>query len=218
MAESQQVSAFPLPPMQYVNQYTDENVKRGRVPPPPQPMEDTYTMFGNGFTSDDQVIRPLESQGFRRLHPQAYDHKRELKKLNHSILANFLDLLDILIKAPESGKRHEKLEDLNLLFIHMHHLINEFRPHQARETLRVMMELQKKKRDETSEKFQSYLDKVKDLIQASANALPDEFSLDSKVLVKSEILTSEMSDSEQVNGSGDCDQLDRMMCDIVEGM
>ena len=57
-----------------------------------------------------------------------------LFQLNQSILANFLDLLDILIRAPDSPKREEKIEDLNLLFIHMHHLTNEFRPHQARET------------------------------------------------------------------------------------
>ena len=47
-------------------------------------------MFGNSFTADDQIIRSLEIQGFRRLYRQNYDHKRELKKLNHSILANFL--------------------------------------------------------------------------------------------------------------------------------
>lgn len=175
-------------------------------------------MFGNTFTADDMIVRPLESQGFRRLHPQSYDHKRELKKLNHSILANFLDLLDILIKTPDSPKRNEKLEDLNLLFIHMHHLINEFRPHQARETLRVMMELQKKKRLDIAEKFQVHLDKVNELIQRSLNALPDEFSLDSKVLVKSELLTSEMHEPEQPRENGECDQLDSMMCDIVDGM
>ena len=175
-------------------------------------------MFGASFTADDMIIRPLESQGFRRLHPQTYDHKRELKKLNHSILANFLDLLDILIKAPDSPKRNEKLEDLNLLFIHMHHLINEFRPHQARETLRVMMEIQKKKRLEIAEKFQVHLDKVTDLIQKSLNALPDEFSLDSKVLVKCEILTSELEEPEVNADTGACDQLDRMMCKIVDSM
>ena len=55
-------------------------------------------------------------------------------QLNQSILVNFLDLLDILIRAPDSPKRQEKIDDMNLLFIHMHHLTNEFRPHQARET------------------------------------------------------------------------------------
>ncbi len=55
-------------------------------------------MFGVNFQADDAIIRPLEAQGLRRLYPASYDPKRELKKLNHSILANFLDLLDILIR------------------------------------------------------------------------------------------------------------------------
>ena len=175
-------------------------------------------MFGNTFTADDQIIRPLESQGFRRLYPQNYDHKRELKKLNHSVVANFLDLLDIMIKAPDSPKRNEKLEDLNLLFIHMHHLINEFRPHQARETLRVMMELQKKQRQEIGDRFQTHLDKVTELIQKSLGSLPEDFNLDSKALVKSEILMSNFDEPEVAVKTEPCDQLDRMMCDIVDSM
>ena len=123
-------------------------------------MQDKYVMFGQTFTTDDAIIRPLEASGVRRLYPQAYDHKRELKKLNHSILINFLDLLDILIFAPDSVKRVEKLEDLSLLFINMHHLINEYRPHQARETLRVMMEEQRRQRIGIAEKFQISVDHI----------------------------------------------------------
>jgi len=33
--ETRGVSSMPLPPMQYVNLYTDENVKKGRAPKPP---------------------------------------------------------------------------------------------------------------------------------------------------------------------------------------
>ena len=61
--------------------------------------QDAYSMFGVQFRADDQIIRPLEAQGLRRLYPHNYDHKRELKKLNYSILVNFLDLLDVLIKV-----------------------------------------------------------------------------------------------------------------------
>ena len=78
-----------------------------------------------------------------------------------SILVNFLDLLDLLIRCPESPKREEKIEDLNLLFIHMHHLINEFRPHQARETLRVMLHVQRRRRLQVADRFQLHLDKVR---------------------------------------------------------
>jgi len=180
--------------------------------------QDSYTMFGAPFNAEDAIIRPLESLGFRRLHPQSYDHKRELKKLNHSILVNFLDLIDILIKAPDSPKRTEKLEDLNLLFIHMHHLINEYRPHQARETLRVMMERQKKQRIEIAQKFQKHLDKVKDLIQGSINNLSEDYSFDSKSLVKTELLQAGLSFGDVAMEAEPIDQLDRMMCDIVDSM
>ena len=63
-------------------------------------------------------------------------------------------------RSPDSQKRVEKIDDLRLLFIHMHHLINEFRPHQARETLRKMLEIQKNQRLETADRFQKHLEKV----------------------------------------------------------
>lgn len=174
MGEPQQVSALPPPPMQYIKEYTDENVRKGLTPKPPPPIRDSYMMFGNQFQCDELIIRPLESQGIERLHPVQFDHKRELKKLNMSILVNFLDLLDILIKSPGSIKREEKLEDLKLLFVHMHHLINEYRPHQARETLRVMMEVQKRQRLETAERFQKHLERVVEMIQGCLASLPDD--------------------------------------------
>ncbi|XP_020782954.1 mediator of RNA polymerase II transcription subunit 7 [Boleophthalmus pectinirostris] len=174
MGEPQQVSALPPPPMQYIKEYTDENIRKGLAPKPPPPIRDSYMMFGNQFQCDDLIIRPLESQGIERLHPIQFDHKRELKKLNMSILINFLDLLDILIKSPGSIKREEKLEDIKLLFVHMHHLINEYRPHQARETLRVMMEVQKRQRLETAERFQKHLERVVEMIQGCLASLPDD--------------------------------------------
>lgn len=174
MGEPQQVSALPPPPLQYIKEYTDENIRKGLAPKPPPPIRDSYMMFGNQFQCDDLIIRPLESQGIERLHPMQFDHKRELKKLNMSILVNFLDLLDILIKSPGSLKREEKLEDLKLLFVHMHHLINEYRPHQARETLRVMMEVQKRQRLETAERFQKHLERVVEMIQGCLASLPDD--------------------------------------------
>lgn len=47
MTDSQGVSAFPLPPMQYVNLYTDDNIKKGRTPPPPPVLQVShiYSMY-----------------------------------------------------------------------------------------------------------------------------------------------------------------------------
>lgn len=238
---------MPLPPMQYVNLYTDENVKKGRAPKPPPPVKDTYTMFGVQFRADDQIIRPLESQNLTRLYPQNYDHKRELKKLNYSILVNFLDLLDVLIRAPDSQRRLDKIDDLTLLFIHMHHLINEFRPHQARETLRVMLERQKRERLETVERFQKHLRCVQEMLQTCVRALPDACELDTKLVIKLESDSNEAANlaesagtsSAKVGATSDaskdkddsdedstvdpesvreCETLDKMMCEIVDAM
>lgn len=67
-------------------------------------------MFGNQFNNDDTIIRPLEAQGIKRLYPQHFDRKKELKKLNHSLLANFLDLIDLLVNSPDSPRRAEKVD------------------------------------------------------------------------------------------------------------
>ena len=177
-------------------------------------------MFGVTFHADDQIIRPLENQGLRRLYPHNYDHKRELKKLNYSILVNFLDLLDVLIKSPDSQRRLEKIDDLTLLFIHMHHLINEFRPHQARETLRVMLDVQKRQRLDTIERFQTHFTRVEEMLQSCVTALPDD--VDTKLNIKSndmDVVTEvkeEPSDLGEVDN--ECETQDRMMCDIVDAL
>jgi len=173
--------------MQYVKQYSDDYVRRGVCPAPPPPLgpNDPYRMFGQPFIpAEDTIISSLESQGLRRLFSnKELDRKKELKKLNQSILVNFLDLLDLLIKAPDSPKREEKIEDLNLLFINMHHLINEFRPHQARETLRVMLHVQRRRRMQVADKFREHLDKVQETIKEALENLPEPSESDEKHLV-----------------------------------
>ena len=76
-------SFYPLPPMRYIKQFTDINVRNRCTPLPPKPfIPGSYLMFGQNITIDDTIIRSLESQGLRRLYPREYDHKRELKKIN----------------------------------------------------------------------------------------------------------------------------------------
>ncbi|KAJ8927100.1 hypothetical protein NQ314_020372 [Rhamnusium bicolor] len=183
-----QVSSLPLPPMQYVNQYTDEIIRRGRAPKPPPPIQDTYHMFGNAFNTEESIIRPLESQGIKRLYPLHFDRRRELKKLNQSLLANFLDLLDLLVNCPDSPRRAEKVEDLSLLFIHIHHL------------------------------FQKHLDKVMDILQQAIQNLPEPMEIDSKLMIETDLLMSHEKSENAENNSDPCYILDRIMCNIVDNM
>ena len=176
-------------------------------------------MFGVQFHSDDEIIQPLESQQLRRLYPVNCDRKKELKKLNQSILCNFLDLLDVLIKAPESRKRIEKLDDLSLLFIHMHHLINLFRPHQARETLRVLLEQQHRQRLETTSRFRKHLEIVQERLQAVTDSLPSENELDSKLVIPMQTDES-FGGNEQLGAETPPDDgvhpQDRILCEITD--
>ena len=53
----------------------------------------------------------------------------EMKKMNLSLLANFIELITVLIQTPL--KQHEKIDDLELLFLNLHNIINDYRPHQV---------------------------------------------------------------------------------------
>lgn len=201
--ETKLSSTYPLAPMDYVNLYTNENIKTGKAPLPPPIIKDTYTCFGKEIDPNDVLIRSLDQQGIQRLYKtpaplkeQAQapininNHKKELKKLNHSILIAYLDLLEILVKAPNTQLpldqqqidlnsqqqtfktlRDQKLEDIENLFINMHHLINELRPHQARDNIRCILEMQKRQRLETANKFKTHLFKIVDLLKTCINSI-----------------------------------------------
>lgn len=191
-------SIFPLPPMRYIKLYTDQNLKNKCTPPPPKPFPNNgnFLMFGQTIAIDDTIIRSLESQGLRRLYPREYDHKKELKKINASILVNFLDLIDVLIRCPDTPKREEKCNDIQLCFItvcrllprnfvdvkpnigslftfQMHHLINELRPHQARESIRVALQFQKKQRMETTNRLNKHIERVQEMVKSACDSISD---------------------------------------------
>ncbi|XP_065354425.1 mediator of RNA polymerase II transcription subunit 7 [Calliphora vicina] len=213
--QESQVMSLPLPPVQYINLFSEDSIRRNRAPRPPPPIQDMYSMFGIQY-NNEEMIRSLESQNIKRLIPIHFDRRKELKKLNHSLFVNFLDLIDLLIQYPDSPRRTEKIDDLSLLFVHMHHLLNEFRPHQARETLRVMMEMQKRQRVETTNRFQKHLERVRDIVNNAFAALPEITDEDlSEGDVKMEV------DSQDANNGSKSDasyQLDRIMCNVIDNM
>lgn len=216
--EEETASSFPSPPMQYIDKYSDEAVNLGTAPKPPPPTStEPYSMFGAPFFPNESIVRSLESQRVRRLYPQNYDHKKELKKLNHSILTNFLDLLDILVKAPDSEQRVEKIDDITLLFINMHHLINEYRQHQARETIKVMMAVQKKHRVDITERFKQQLDKVTESLRQNVSTAPE--SKPSLALLQQLSTISDAAEAEKETSasvSAQISTLDKLMCQIVD--
>lgn len=109
-----------------------------------------------------------------------------------------------------------QIDDLSLLFVHMHHLLNEFRPHQARETLRVMMETQKRQRVETTTRFEKHLERVCDIVNTAFSDLPEITDDDmSESDIKMEVDSQDASNNSK---SDAVHQLDRIMCSVIDNM
>ncbi|KAF8982027.1 Mediator of RNA polymerase II transcription subunit 7 [Entomortierella lignicola] len=168
----QQGAAFPAPPY-YFQRYTQENLKlleKAKTDPenaeitksleaipfpilalePPPPIKrGAYWMFGRAWPVQDSLAT-LEEQGIEQLYPKGtIDRVKELKKLNHSAVFNFLQLVHTLSTSPSEFAM--KVDQIRVIFINMHHILNEYRPHQARETLKLMMEDQlRRKKKETA--------------------------------------------------------------------
>ncbi|KAJ1565815.1 Mediator of RNA polymerase II transcription subunit 7, partial [Nowakowskiella sp. JEL0078] len=151
-------SQYPLPPS-YYKHYTDENLANPDAtdvllsPPKILDASDSYQMFGQMYpvliaclyrADVEDKLPTLADVGVKQLFPESnYDTITELKKLNRSILMSFIELLEVLMNSPE------QIEHIRLLFNNIHHLLNNFRPHQnsristqfvskARDTLRII--------------------------------------------------------------------------------
>ncbi|ETN08214.1 hypothetical protein PPTG_12057 [Phytophthora nicotianae INRA-310] len=181
------VSEFPAPP-KFFTLYAD-GVESG--PAPPEPMEPTYHMFGSPYSTQDVVPDLLPQPGKKLYAPQGedgdgapVDYKAEMKKyylqyfvnnnqveetnivpfrINRSLLANFVELVDVLIKKP--AVFNEKLDDMELLFLNMHNRINAFRPHQARETVIQMLKTQVQERRDAARDIRRTIDESRQAVE-----------------------------------------------------
>ncbi|KAJ5363492.1 Mediator of RNA polymerase II transcription subunit 7 [Penicillium cataractarum] len=148
---------------------------------PPEIPTGEYTVFGEPQTLST-TLPSLKDQGIEQLYPepsseadralsqpaQPLNHAYYLLKISKSLLLNFLEFVGILSVSPEQFE--SKVEDLRNLFINAHHLLNLYRPHQARESLIMMMEEQLKR---TREEIKQ-MDKVKSDIESLMERLEAE--------------------------------------------
>jgi mediator of RNA polymerase II transcription subunit 7 len=110
-----------------------------RPPPPPPAAAEFYTTFGQ-----NQVIDPTKPSSLPReqllFDPDdpTLNHAVLLSTLTKSLLLNFLELTSVLALDPT--KHEEKLEDIRQLILNVHIVINIHRPHQARESVKEMLE------------------------------------------------------------------------------
>ncbi|MCJ1319846.1 Mediator of RNA polymerase II transcription subunit 7 [Xylographa vitiligo] len=107
--------------------------------PPPAPPNGQYRSFGEDrLLAAPLVPLPDETSALYPSPPTP----ASLIQLTRSILLNFLELVHILATNPSATEYGPKWEDLRDLFRNAHQAINEYRPHQAREALILMMEAQ----------------------------------------------------------------------------
>lgn len=159
-----EITALYPPPPPYIKYFTDENLakleaqrKSGEASeadedlefliPPPVPAEGHYRAFGSVWHVKDE-LPDLSSMGMTQLYQgsadgtaSSYQSKiQELHKLLRSLLLNFLELTGILSINPE--RFAEKVEHIQTILVNFHHLLNEYRPHQSRESLIMLLEAQ----------------------------------------------------------------------------
>lgn len=115
--------------------------------PPPIPKSSQYRAFGSVWQLKDQ-LPDLESMGLTQLYKKAgdadtndYQNKiKELHKLLKSLLLNYLELVGLLSVDPTLFQ--QKVDHLRTILVNIHHLLNEYRPHQTRESLIMLLEEQ----------------------------------------------------------------------------
>lgn len=212
MGDSQVMAApFPTPPP-FWKHFTKQNVARAKklrgdeeaesidpelqylIPPEP-PKDGKFTSFGTAVDIHAPVPS-LESAGIDQLYPAHPDVRLNpqphLISLARSLLTSYLSLIGTLSQNPEL--HHEPAADLQTIFYNMHDLINQYRPHQARESLILLMEDRVEKMREESKAIDEANEKVAKLlhgIQEGAQAhtvMGDAIATEKAVEVDAETL------------------------------
>lgn len=139
------------------------------VPPTP-PSNGKFSTFG----TEVELNAPwpsLKSFGIEQLYPDTENARlnpqSQLIAMSRSLLTTFLSLTGVLANDPE--QQEPLLAHVQTLMYNMHDLINQYRPHQARESLILMMEerveqmrAEVKKIDESKAKVEKLLAGLKD--------------------------------------------------------
>ncbi|SCU80525.1 LAME_0B03554g1_1 [Lachancea meyersii CBS 8951] len=182
-----EIAALYPPPPPYIKHFTLENVAKFEelkgsgytlenleddleyLVPPTIPTEGHYRAFGSIWQVKDE-LPDLASMGMTQLYQfkesnegasSSYQEKiQELHKLLRSLLLNFLELTGILSINPEQFP--EKVEHIQTILVNIHHLLNEYRPHQSRESLIMLLEEQLESKRSEIQKIEQVCAQVKE--------------------------------------------------------
>eukprot|EP01103_Thecamoeba_quadrilineata_P015191 TRINITY_DN4719_c0_g1_i1.p1 TRINITY_DN4719_c0_g1~~TRINITY_DN4719_c0_g1_i1.p1 ORF type:complete len:219 (-),score=40.31 TRINITY_DN4719_c0_g1_i1:8-664(-) len=198
---SEVVCPFPPPPPFYHLYKTDK--PHDHLPPPP-PIEGTYQMFGQFYSTSD-VMPTLKEQGACQLFSETnLNPILELKKLNRTLLITFLKLLEVLINNPANSQ--PIVDQISVLCVNMHFLINSYRPHQARQSLIEIMENQKRRRVESTRLLKELMQNVEAGLKTTSVEIEKEVQ---NMVSKPNFYDSTSKKRKESHENGDIDQVDK---------
>lgn len=164
------VSQYPLPPKRYY----ESGALRTNGPPLAPTANDSYSMFGRVYTTDD-ALPSLEESGRVRLYDADKRPCEELARLNKELLALFMKLVRSLCEPlpPDSPPQPHKeiIQAVEDTFVNMQHLINVMRPAQAAMDLKTLLDRQTATRKDMAEKLNDSVKRAWDLIGDAAEKL-----------------------------------------------
>ena len=142
----QQQQLYPPPPPYFAL------AASGQLRPPP-PVTGTYQLFGELFTTEDG-LPPLQVRRLFDSRPDgSVDYRAQLLALHKELVANFLELLVVLVERPSGYAR--QVENVGLVLRNMQYLANQLRPHQARATLVDALEHSRHSRESAAEQLRA---------------------------------------------------------------
>ncbi|MCJ1477813.1 Mediator of RNA polymerase II transcription subunit 7 [Lambiella insularis] len=136
--------------------------------PPPPPSNGKYRSFGEDRTLEAALgPLPWDTPALYSSPPKPAN----LLRLTRSILLNFLEYVHILATNPSLSEWGPKWDDLRDIFRNAHQAVNEYRPHQAREALILMMEAQLEKGRKEKERIRELTVRVEEMLTGLEEAL-----------------------------------------------
>jgi hypothetical protein len=129
------------PPPPFWQLYASADTSQHPQPPAlPDDATRTYQMFGEKYARDLPAPTMQDNSVLLEDTVSTADLVTELRRLNNSILVNFLLLTELLLTRRDQIRA--KLDELAALFATFHHLVNRYREVQARDTLAGYLERQ----------------------------------------------------------------------------
>ncbi|GAA5966957.1 hypothetical protein JCM3765_004413 [Sporobolomyces pararoseus] len=204
--------------------------------------EGSYSVFGETWPIEEH-LPTLQEMGLTEMFDKSQDRKESLQTLLRALLLTYTQLLNSLLTPPpsrlhppppqppnqENGSQQAQsdpermTEHIRLITINMHHLVNELRPVQARETLKLMMRYQIDRRKEKTiairercQEIRSTLADLQEKVQTTSDSIATPSSADKQDQTSSSLNVS--SNDRSSSQAVDSESIRRQLAKMVEGL